>query len=447
VTPTANSALVDYYRCPEGFATVVVAGQLSEDSGYFRFGEAICFGRSSAGFRAKRATDPLYDTSTPVATADAALQLQFNPSDVVSNLRFERYASQTPAGLVPALVRKAYYLARPVLPVPVRKHLQKRHLRQWDNIPFPSWPVAPVVEQILEKLLGLLLRTHQRIPFVWFWPDGARSCAVLTHDVETAAGRDFCTQLMDLNDGYQIKSSFQIVPEHRYRVSESFLAGIRDRGFEINVHDLNHDGHLFDDRKQFLARAERINHYGRQFGAAGFRSAVLYRNLDWYEALDFSYDMSVPSVGHLEAQHGGCCSVMPFFVGDILELPVTTTQDYSLFHILNQYSADLWKRQIALITNKHGMASFIIHPDYVREYRARLTYQELLAHLAKLRVEGTVWCALPREVNQWWRERSQMRLIRTDHGWRIEGAGSERARVGYAYLDGDRVSYGLEAAC
>ena len=100
---------------------------------------------------------------------------------------------------------------------------------------------------------------------------------------------------------------------------------------------------------------------------------------------------------------------MPFFIGKILELPVTTTQDYSLFHILNHYSIDLWKRQLTLIMEKHGLASFIVHPDYVLEHRARDTYKALLAYLSRLRSEGKIWIALPREVDQWWRERSQMR--------------------------------------
>ena len=226
---------------------------------------------------------------------------------------------------------------------------------------------------------------------------------------------------------------------------ESFLDGLRRRGFEINVHDLNHDGHLFSDRELFFRRVDRINRYGRNYGAAGFRSAVLYRNPDWYEALDFAYDMSVPSVGHLDPQRGGCCSVMPFFIGKILELPVTTTQDYSLFHILNQYSIDLWKRQIDLITEKHGLVSFIVHPDYLLESRARDTYEALLAYLAELRSERKIWIALPGEVDRWWRERSQMRLIRRGNGWEIEGPGKERARIAYASLVGDSVVYRLEA--
>ena len=174
---------------------------------------------------------------------------------------------------------------------------------------------------------------------------------------------------------------------------------------------MNHDGLLFSDRNLFLARAERINAYGEQFGASGFRAGVLYHNLDWYDGLNFSYDMSVPSVGNLEPQRGGCCSVMPYFIGRILELPVTTTQDYTLFHILRQYSADLWKGQVARIMERHGLASFIIHPDYLLEARALDTYRSLLGHLADLREQGKLWIALPGEVDQWWRARSQMKLV------------------------------------
>ncbi len=132
---------------------------------------------------------------------------------------------------------------------------------------------------------------------------------------------------------------------------------------------------------------------------------------------------------------------MPFFVGKILELPLTTTQDYSLFQILRNYSTDLWKKQIGLILEKHGLISFIIHPDYIIEKRARNTYQSLLEYIAQIRSEGKTWVALPREVSDWWRQRSQMKLVRDNGAWRIEGPGKERARIAYAAVNGDKISY------
>lgn len=373
-------------------------------------------------------------------------------SERVDALRLEKYLSNGSArGTGPgdtSLVRTAYYLVRPLLPVRVRKHLQRLQLAGWENIPFPRWPVDRTVEETVEAELAAVLHSGSvnSVPFIWFWPHGAPSCAIMTHDVETAQGRDFCGRLMDINDSVAIKSSFQLIPEKRYEVADSFLDSLRDRGFEINVHDLNHDGHLFRDRKEFLQRAARITQHQERFRASGFRSAVLYRNLDWYDALTFRYDMSVPNVAHLDPQRGGCCTVRPYFIGDVLELPLTTTQDYSLFHILNDYSIDLWKRQIALITEKHGVISFNVHPDYIIDTRAQQVYRMLLDELARMRADGKIWTALPGAVDRWWRERARMTLARRGDRWEIQGPGSERARVAHATLDGNRVVYQLEAA-
>jgi hypothetical protein len=220
---------------------------------------------------------------------------------------------------------------------------------------------------------------------------------------------------------------------------------IGSRGFEINVHDLKHDGHLFDNYEEFKQSASRINQYAKQFKSNGFRSGVLYRNLDWYGEFSFAYDMSVPNNGRLDPQAGGCCTVMPYFVGDILELPVTTTQDYSLFHILESYSLDLWRKQISGIMEQHGLISFIVHPDYLNTKDARDCYCSLLEYLAELRSSEELWIALPGEVNSWWRQRSQMKLVQDGDEWRVEGAGSDRARVAYASLAGARVSYRVES--
>jgi hypothetical protein len=442
-----NSTFLDFYRCPERFANFTLSESLFRGRGFFRFGaDAICYGQCWGGSPCEPVTGELYDAMRDVVANEKMVRLSFNPSEVIANLRYERYqAIGNGAGATfgAMALRKAYYCARPLLPVWVRRHLQSMQLKDWKKIPFPAWPVDATVERILERLLVLLLKagTIERIPFIWFWPNGASSAAIMTHDVETEAGRDSCSSLMDLDHAYGIRSSFQIIPERRYAVSQSLLDEIRRRGFEINVHDLNHDGRLFDNREEFLRRAERINRYGQEFGASGFRSAVLYRNLDWYGDLNFSYDMSVPSVGHLEARRGGCCSVMPYFIGKILELPLTTTQDYSLFYILHQYSIDLWKCQAARIMNKHGLISFIVHPDYLIKRRARETYNSLLAYLAQLRSEGKIWIALPGEVNQWWRARSQMKLVWQGNGWGIVGPQNDQARVAYAVLQGGQLAY------
>jgi hypothetical protein len=151
--------------------------------------------------------------------------------------------------------------------------------------------------------------------------------------------------------------------------------------------------------------------------------------------------MSVPNMAHLDPQQGGCCTIFPYFIGKILELPLTTTQDYSLFHILNDYSINLWKEQIALILEKNGLISFIVHPDYNINQKARNVYSQLLRYISAMRSEGQTWIALPGEIAAWWRLRSEMKLVSVAGAWRIEGQGSERARLAYAVLNQGKLSY------
>lgn len=339
--------------------------------------------------------------------------------------------------------RRLYYFVRPHLPDSARQWLQKAYFSDWRNLPFPAWPLDITVDRLHEQLLVRLMEESgiNKIPFIWFWPEGATCCLIMTHDVETSRGLDFVLQLMDLDDAYALKASFQIIPEQRYPVSEEFIRQIQARGFEVNVHDLNHDGHLYRKRSEFLRRAAMINAYARKFDAEGFRAGAMYRNLDWYDAFQFSYDMSLPNVAHFEPKRGGCCTVMPYFIGNIVELPLTTIQDYALFHILRDYSIDLWKRQIALIAERNGLISFLAHPDYLIEARARAEYEELLGYLSELRLQEKIWAPLPREVARWWRARKQMRLVRRGDDWEIEGQEHERARIAYAFLDGERLRY------
>jgi len=368
--------------------------------------------------------------------------LPFNPTEVIDNFRLERYpGSELSRSL--NFLKRAYYSLRPPVRL-LRKQIQRLYARSRQHGPFPAWPVDTSVEELCEAvLLSAMERSGlDAIPFVWFWPRSASACVVMTHDVETEAGRDHCEKLMDLDDDFGMKASFQIVPEGRYEVSDAFLDSMRTRGFEIAVQDLNHDGRLFDDEEEFSRRAALINRYARQFGAEGFRAAVLYRRPEWYRYFDLSFDMSIPNVARLDPQPGGCCTVMPYFIGDMLELPVTTTQDYMLLHILNEQSIDLWKAQTELILKKNGLVSFIVHPDYITEVEAESLYRNLLIYLKTLREnDESIWFALPSEVNRWWRKRSQLSVLKQGSSWTIQGEGAEEASLAFARNVNGRLQY------
>jgi hypothetical protein len=438
-----------YYRCPERYESFFLKGPLSHEADYFRFGENILYGKLARTGPLVSTPEAHWDAATEVSIEAGRVYLPFDAAESLNNLRLERYCSFVDqAHPANSLVGRAYYLVRKLLPVRVRRQLQKARLNDWRQLKFPHWPVDQTVDNTMADLLLLSLRAHgvERIPFIWFWPGGATSAAVVTHDVETSFGRNHSATMMDIDESFGMKASFQVVPEKRYQVLPTYIDSIWNRGFEVAVHDLNHDGRLYRDRTTFLERVTKINQYRKVYRADGFRSAVLYRNQEWYEALDFSYDTSVPNVAHLDPQHGGCCTVMPYMVGKLVELPVTVTQDYSLFHILNDYSMNLWKQQIELILEGHGLINVIIHPDYSVSSRERAVFEALLSHLAKLRDERGVWIALPRDVARWWRQRSEMKLVEDENGLRIEGEGKERARIAYASEKDGRLAVELCAA-
>jgi hypothetical protein len=435
------------YRCPDKFLNYRASECLSSDAGYFQIGSGTtCYGRTLGGLHRSQPDSVLCDTLPFVSFDGTQVVLPFDPDEIIDNLRLERYSGvQLSAG--GSALKSVYYWFRPFMGRSMRKYAQKFRAGDWRKRQFPRWPVDTTVESICEKLLLLSLQAScvDRIPFIWFWPYGARGCVSMTHDVETAAGRDFTERLLSIDDSFGIKSSFQIVPDGRYTVTREYLNSIRDRGHEVCVQDLNHDGRLFDEQGEFLRRVAQINRYGKEYDAKGFRSAVLYRKPEWYGHLEFAFDMSMPNVAHLDPQRGGCCTVMPYFIDEILELPLTTIQDYSLFQLLNERSTSLWKSQIESILEKNGLATFLVHPDYIIDPETRAVYKDLLTMLAQLRERETLWFALPRDVNTWWRARNEMSIVEDGGYWRVIGEGSERAVLAFAKIVDGQLAYEVTA--
>src|SRR5208283_5031887 len=245
-----NDTFVQYYRCPESYARLKLSGALSHRNGFFEFGSGTtCYGKCAGQVPSESPDGRLPDVLPGSAIGGGTVSLPFDLDQVVNNLRSELYCREVASSTETSMTARAYYLVRPLLSVSVRKHFQKWRLRDWKRLPFPRWPVDTTVDRMLEQtmLLSVRAQSEEPIPFVWFWPDGASSCAIMTHDVETELGVHSCPYLMDMEDAFGIKGSFQIIPERRYDVTPKFLDSIRQRGFEVVVHDLNHDGQLFRD--------------------------------------------------------------------------------------------------------------------------------------------------------------------------------------------------------
>lgn len=301
---------------------------------------------------------------------------------------------------------RIWYTLKPFLPRSLRLRLRRayarRQLRRYGDI----WPVLPGSEKPPEGWPG--------------WPDGRQFAFVLTHDVEGFDGLGRCRRLMELELELGFRSSFNFIPEGEYHLSPMLRDQLDRHGFEVGVHDLHHDGHLFDNREAFCQHAVKINRYLREWRAVGFRAGFMLRRLDWLHDLDIEYDASTFDTDPFEPMPDGAGMIFPFWVScpesetdcqgplprrGYVELPYTLVQDSTLFLLLEQKTPELWLRKLDWIAQHGGMVLVNVHPDYLRfsdEPQDPFTfpvehYRQLLQYVAE-HYAGRYWHAVPRDV-------------------------------------------------
>jgi glycosyltransferase involved in cell wall biosynthesis len=248
------------------------------------------------------------------------------------------------------------------------------------------------------------------------WPDGKRFAVVLTHDVEGPKGLERCRPLAEFEVKQGFRSSYNLIPEGAYEVPDALRAWLTDHGFEVAVHDLRHDGKLFWSRAIFQQNAARINHYLKKWGASGFRSGFMLRNISWLHELNIQYDASTFDTDPFEPQPDGVGTIFPYWIpfpaqaseAGCIELPYTLPQDSTLFLLLGETSPEIWLRKLDWVAQHGGMALVNVHPDYIsfdgtprpgREYP--LNYYRLLLEHIKANYAGQYWNPLPADLSRW----------------------------------------------
>ena len=247
------------------------------------------------------------------------------------------------------------------------------------------------------------------------WPKGKRFAFILTHDVDSIIGYNRCRGLMELEKSIGFRSSFNFVPK-RYSVSEALLKELDKNGFEVGVHGLYHDGKLYNNRAIFQERVIQINHYIREWKAAGFRSPSMHHNLLWLNELDIEYDASTFDIDPFEPQSDGVHTIFPFLVeensgsGGYVELPYTLAQDFTLFILMHEKNDAVWRKKVDWIAEKGGMALLNVHPDYIgfdenqlglEEYTSR--YYKTFLEYVKNQYHDQYWHVLPKELARFWK--------------------------------------------
>jgi hypothetical protein len=322
-----------------------------------------------------------------------------------------------------------YYAVRPLLPRRAQLLLRQGYAARQKIPDFPGWPEEHALHDLYDWLLARLEDVAgEPVPYLHPWPEGRTSAYVLTHDVETAAGRDAIEALRGPERERGLRSSWNFVPE-RYSVSQDLLDLLRSEGCEIGVHGLRHDGHDLSSARMLRKRLPAIRAWAARWDAVGFRSPATQRAWKLMPRLGFEYDSSYTDSAPHEPQPGGCCTYLPFFIGDLVELPLTLPQDHTLFEILGQTEGSVWRAKTEAVRARGGMVLLIAHPDYVGCPGMLQAWEELLDQLA---ADTGAWHALPREVAAWWRRRAASRIERVDGRWVVRGPAADDAVVTFS---------------
>ena len=295
-----------------------------------------------------------------------------------------------------------YYHLKPLIPRWLQIKLRRRVVLAKYPLYKDIWPIDEAAGMQPEGWQG--------------WPDGKKFALVITHDVETARGHEKAYKLARLDRELGFRSCFNFVPEG-YRVSETLRRDLVKHGFEVGVHGLTHSGNLYVSKDKFYKKADRINHYLREWQSVGFRTPSMHHNLDWLHDLNVEYDASTFDTDPFEPQPDGVGTIFPFWVprasgnGGYVELPYTMPQDFTLYILMGEQNTGIWKAKLDWIARNGGMALLLAHPDYMHfegkrrrsdEYPAD-HYKEFL-EFVKAKYKGQYWHALPRDVARFWKE-------------------------------------------
>ena len=224
-----------------------------------------------------------------------------------------------------------------------------------------------IVAKAVEKLSGMRLPRK-----TW---KGKKSCCIVTHDVDTKQGLARARLIKKLEEKYDIESAWYVPTKH-YSLDSGTVKDLANHG-EVGVHGAQHSGNLVSlpSKKLFQLLYEAKQFLEKVSGSSvkGFRSPLLQHNSTIIEQLkraDYTYDTSVPT---WEPKHPqtmgpfGIGTVFPLILNDLVEIPISITQDHQLLYVLGLTAKETlaeWFSLMTIIKEIGGCSVPLSHPEY-----------------------------------------------------------------------------------
>ena len=282
-----------------------------------------------------------------------------------------------------------------------------------SGLSYPEWPQDLSLLSILKLLIGCGLPAMELGIFTGPWPKRAKSLVCLSHDVDDRVGYDNMEMLLNVERGFGYRATYNI-PGMRYEVDMGYLKSLEE-GFEIGIHGYKHRSETpFLEPEVIDARLKESMERFKGLKIQGYRSPALRRTERLLSGLEkyFQYDSSVPDTeNHTQSRDFNGCSIpYPFFVGSLLEIPITVPQDGVLMAL--KYSPEkileTWKTKILSLKDQGALIVLNTHPDPVfsgKPAMARI-YGELLKFISR---DRELHVSTLGELNGWVRKKCSVR--------------------------------------
>lgn len=281
------------------------------------------------------------------------------------------------------------------------------------------------IEYLRTLFLASLVRVSGPVPRIAFWRRGKTYALAVTHDVETETGLNVgAPRMLEAEQRLGIRSTWNI-PSERYPLKPEPVIRLATSG-EVGTHDTKHDGRLVLINESGMVsrlsncrdRLERLS--GQR--VRGFRAPLLQHSRAMLRALGtagYDFDSSCPSWEMLSPtsfQPHGVGTVFPFYVENLLEIPVSLPQDHQLIRVAGQSPAEASDAVVQIskwIRGVGGACVLLTHPDY--EFALEESTHEYSKMLETFRSDPTCDIMTLGEMADWWKRRDNAE-IRLDEG-------------------------------
>lgn len=227
-----------------------------------------------------------------------------------------------------------------------------------------------------------LVKQFKLMPLSW---NGFKACVCLTHDVDSKEGYEFINTLIDLEERFHFRSTYNFLTSWGYTVQPDLVDRLLENNFEIGLHGLTHDIALGCRNrrriKKELSRAlDELGLPVKGFRAPAFSISKLL--LEVLVELGVSYDSSMKT---LSCYGQGVETPYPYqYPGiDIWEIPLTIQDDriFRDLHLSSDEGLGVVKELTNRISQVSGVTVINTHPRLIKS-KFRF-YEDLLDWLVK----------------------------------------------------------------